>query len=330
MNPKALWALVKQAGYDWYDDKAPRLGAALAYYSIFSIAPLLILVIAIAGLWLGPQGAQNDLVQEIKQTVGEDSGNAIQDMIRHASDRHAGIIATVVAVVVLLVGASGVFGALQDALNTIWKVTPKPGRPVLGFIKDRFLSFTMVLGTGFLLLVSLILTAVLEAVAKYISPTCLSGGLCLWQVVNAAVSFGIITLLFALIFKVLPDVILTWKDVWIGAAVTALLFTLGKYLIGVYLGRAGVASYYGAAGSMVVILVWVYYSAQILLFGAEFARVHPPHARRLGRPGRECDSGDARRAGPPGNAALRGRRAARLNQKDPSDHQDQSAKSIRS
>jgi membrane protein len=274
MKPKATWALVKQTGAAWYEDKAPRLGAALAYYSIFSIAPFLILVLAIAGLWLGPREAEAELVNEIKNTVGEESGNAVQDMIRHASDPHIGIVATVIAVVVLLVGASGVFGELQDALNTIWKVTPKPGRPVLGFLKDRFLSFAMVLGTGFLLLVSLILTAVLEAVARYLSPTCLSGGLCLWQVVNAVVSFGIITLLFALIFKVLPDVMLTWRDVWIGAAVTALLFTVGKYLIGLYFGRAGVASYYGAAGSLVVILVWVYYSAQILLFGAEFTRVY--------------------------------------------------------
>jgi membrane protein len=285
MRPKQIFELVKQTGIEWYNDKSPRLGAALAYYSIFSIAPLLILSIAIATRIFGEQAAQGQVVEEIKGTIGDGAAQAVQDMLVHASRPGSGWgIATVLGIVTLLFGASGVFGELQDALNTIWKVTPKSGRGLLGVVKDRFLSFTMVLGTAFLLLVSLILSAALEAISKYMPQMCSATGLCLGHVLNALVSFVVVTALFAMIFKVLPDVELGWRDVAIAAVITSLLFSLGKFLIGLYLGRASVASAYGAAGSLVVMLIWVYYSAQILLFGAEFSRVYTRNQGRQIRP----------------------------------------------
>jgi membrane protein len=187
-----------------------------------------------------------------------------------------GIVSSIVGIVVLLFGASGVFGELQAALNTVWEVQPKPDRGLWGMIKDRFFSFTMVLGVGFLLLVSLLLSAALSAVGRFLSER-LPGGEALWQVLNFVISLGVVTSLFALIFKVVPDVKIEWRNVWIGAAVTALLFTLGKFLLGLYLGKASFASMYGAAGSLVVLVVWVYYSAQILFLGAEFTQVYARH-----------------------------------------------------
>lgn len=274
MRPKALWQMLKDTIHEWSEDKAQTLGAALAYYSVFSIAPLVILAISIAGLGFGEQAARGAIEGEIKEAVGEPVARAIQDLLRHTSDPGAGWLATIIGLVTMLFGASGVFGQLQDALNTIWKVKPKPGRAWLGIVKERFLSFTMVLGTGFLLLVSLVLSAALSALGKFWAPDFLPGSLDLWQWVNWGVSFALITLLFAMIYKVLPDVYIAWRDVWVGAAVTALLFTVGKFLLGYYLGRGSVTSPYGAAGSLVVILIWVYYSSQILLFGAEFTRVY--------------------------------------------------------
>jgi membrane protein len=266
--------LFKEVAYEWHQDRVPRLGAALAYYSVFSIAPLLIIAVAITAVVFGGQ-AQSKIIHEIEDTVGEGVAQAIQDITKGAGNRHTGIVATVLGVVTLLFGASGVFGQLQDSLNTIWRVTPPPGATgVWQFIKDRFLSFTMVLGTGFLLLVSLVVTAALEAANKFLPAGSTVAGVWIWQIVNNLISFLVITLLFAMIFKILPQVKLTWRDVWVGALVTAVLFTLGKYLIGLYLGHAGVASTYGAAGSLVIILIWVYYSSQILLFGAEFTRVY--------------------------------------------------------
>jgi membrane protein len=274
MNLKTFAELSKRTLLAWSEDKAPRLGAALAYYSVFSLAPLLIIAISIAGLIFGPQAAQGQIVAQIQGTVGETTAEAVQEMLKQASDPTSGKLATVVGIVVLIFGASGVFGQLQDALNTIWKVTPKPGRGMINFFKDRFLSFAMVLGSGFLMLVSLMLTALIEAVSKHFTPDWLPGGPSLWRTTNWVVSLLVITLLFAMIFKVLPDVRLSWKDVAIGAAVTALLFMLGKFLIGLYLGYAGIQSAYGAAASVVVILIWVYYSSQLVLLGAEFTRVY--------------------------------------------------------
>ncbi|HEU4538927.1 MAG TPA: YihY/virulence factor BrkB family protein [Polyangiaceae bacterium] len=273
MKPNTLWKLVKDTASDWKEDKADRLAAALAFYTVLSLAPLVVIAVAVAGLAVGEDAARGQLAGQISSLVGPEAAAAIEGLLANASKPSAGVLSTVVGAVVLLVGASGVFGELQDSLNTIWEVTPKPGRGIWGFLRDRFFSFTMVLGVGFLLLVSLVVSAGLAAAGKALSGA-LPGGEALWHVVNLVVSFAAITTLFALIYKVVPDVTVRWGDVWVGAAVTALLFTLGKVGIGLYLGKSSVASAYGAAASVVVITVWVYYSAQILFLGAEFTQVY--------------------------------------------------------
>jgi membrane protein len=270
---KIFAGLVKDAFHAWSEDKAMRLGAALAYYSAFSISPLVLLAVGAASLIFGGAAAQGKVVEEIKGTVGEPVARALEQMLAHGHNTGWGTTATILGTVMLLFGASGVFGQLQDALNTVWRVAPRPGRGILGIVKDRFLSLTMVLGTGFLLLVSLVLSAALAGQGKWLGDA-LPGGTVLWQVVNQVVAFAIIAVLFALIFRFLPDARVAWRDVWIGALLTAALFTLGKFLLGWYLGREGVTSGFGAAGSLVVILLWVYYSSLILLFGAEFTRVY--------------------------------------------------------
>ena len=278
LKPPMMWRLMKDAASDWSRDRAPRLGAALAYYTVFSLVPFLVVVIAVIGLVFGEVAAQSVILSQIAELVGEQTAAAIKDMIQRANQPSTGLFATAVAVATLLIGASGVFGQLQDALNTVWGVEPKEGRGVWGFIKDRFLSFVAVLGTGFLLLVSLILSSALSAFGKWF------GGLlplpeAVLQLMNFAFSFLVVTGLFALIFKVLPDAKVAWRDVWIGAALTSALFTIGKFALGVYLGKSNVASAYGATGSLVLVLLWVYYSAQILLYGAEFTQVY---ANRVG------------------------------------------------
>ena len=278
LKPHMMWRLMKDAASDWSRDRAPRLGAALAYYTVFSLVPFLVVVIAVIGLVFGEVAAQSAILSQIAEFVGEQTAAAIKDMIQRADQPSTGLFATAVAVATLLIGASGVFGQLQDALNTVWGVEPKEGRGVWGFIKDRFFSFVAVLGTGFLLLVSLILSSALSALGKWFNGLLPLPEIVL-QVMNFAVSFVIITGLFALIFKVLPDAKVAWRDVWIGAALTSALFTIGKFALGVYLGKSNVASAYGAAGSLVLVLLWVYYSAQILLYGAEFTQVY---ANRVG------------------------------------------------
>jgi membrane protein len=272
MNLNIAIQLIKDTFAEWNEDKVSRLAAALAYYTIFSLAPLLIIAIAIAGLVFGQEAAQNQIVGQIQGLVGREGAEAIQAMILNASRPGAGIVATIFGVVTLLFGASGLFAQLQDALNTIWEVTPRP-RGIIGMIQDRFWSFSMVLGTGFLLLVSLILSAVLAGIATYLG-SLMPGFVQLWTIVNFLVSFGVITILFALIYKVIPDAKVAWSDVWIGAIVTSFLFSIGRYLIGLYLGSSAIGSAYGAAGSFVIVLIWVYYSAQILLIGAEFTQVY--------------------------------------------------------
>jgi membrane protein len=278
MKLKDLWGLLKETYQEWSEDKAPRLAAALSYYTIFSLAPLLVIVIAIAGLVFGQAAAQNRINVQIEGLIGQPGASAIQAMIASASNPRAGIIATVIGIVTLLLGAAGLFGQLQDSLNTIWEIQTKPEKGLGGLIKKRFLSFTMVLGIGFLLLVSLVITAALSALDNFTTQL-FPGFELVFQVVNFLISFGVITLLFAMIYKILPDAKLGWRDVWLGAAVTALLFSIGKLLIGLYLGHASVTSSFGAAGSLVVVLLWIYYSAQILFFGAEFTQVY---ARRYG------------------------------------------------
>lgn len=270
---KSLFTLFKQTWAEWNEDKAPRLGAALAYYTVFSLAPLLIIAIAVAGLVFGQQQAQDQIVGQIQGLVGVDGADLVGTMIENSRKPSTNIVATVIGVVTLLFGALGVFGQLQESLNTIWEVKPKPGRGLWGIIQDRIFSLTLVFGVGFLLLVSLVLSAALSAFGNFL------GGLfpetnLLLNVLNLIIPFAIITLLFALTFKFVPDIKIAWKDVWLGAALTSLLFTIGKFLIGLYLGNASFASTYGAAGSLVIVLVWVYYSAQILFFGAEFTQVY--------------------------------------------------------
>jgi membrane protein len=265
--------VLKETYTDWNNDKAPRLAAALAYYTIFSIAPLLLVVLAIAGLIFGKEAAEGQIIGQIQQTVGETSAKAIQEMLANARHPSQGTLATIIGAVTLLLGAGGVFGALQDALNTIWGVTPKPDAGYMKMIKDRFLSFTMVLGLGFLLIVSLVISAVLSAITKFVG-NAVPGAPWLWETLNTVVSLGVFTTLFAMMFKILPDAKIKWSDVGVGAFLTAIMFTLGKFGIGIYLGRGSVGSAYGAAGSLVVLLLWIYYSAQILFFGAEFTKVY--------------------------------------------------------
>lgn len=282
LQPKNLLYLLRTTFEEWNSDKAPQLAAALAYYTVFSMAPLLIIIIAVAGLVFGQSAAENQIVSQIRGTVGEQSAVLIQDMIKSASRPAAGVLATIIGLITLLLGAAGVFGQLKAALNTIWNVPTAQGpgglAGILYTLKQQFLSFTMVLGIGFLLLVSLVLSAAIAAVSNFVNNN-VSIPPIVWEIINFIVSFGIITLLFAAIYKVLPDARIEWQDVWIGAALTSLLFTIGKMLLGLYLGRSSVASSYGAAGSLVVVLLWVYYSAQILFFGAEFTQVY---ANRFG------------------------------------------------
>lgn len=272
MKFKRVKEMLTQTVHDWSEDKASRLAASLAYYTLLSLAPLLVVVLSIAGLVLGEEAARGQISGQLVGVVGPQAGQAIEGILANAKAPHAGILGTIVGVIVLLFGASGVFGELQEALDTIWEVAPKPGRGIMGVIKSRFLSFTMVLGVAFLLLVSLVLSTALSAIGDRMGDA-LPGGTAVWSIVHFVVSFGVTALLFALMFKVIPDVKIGWRDVWVGAVFTALLFTIGRALLGLYLGRSSVASPYGAAGSLVVLVVWVYYSAQILFFGAELTQV---------------------------------------------------------
>lgn len=269
---RGIWALIRRTLSDWYDDRAPRLGAALAYYTVFALAPSLVIVIGIAGLVLGREAAQGHILVQIRDLVGEQGAQAVEATIMSAQDPKASSTAIALGFITLVFGLWGVFGELQDALNTIWGVAAKPGRGFVGALKDRFLSFALVVGVGFVLLVSLALSAWLALLGTYFGHL-LPVPSAMLEAINFAISLAVITGLFALTFKLLPDVKVAWRDVWLGAAVTALLFSVGKLLIGLYLGKSGVASVFGAAGSLVVILVWVYYSAQILYLGAEFTKV---------------------------------------------------------
>lgn len=279
MNLQAIWKLLQETFKEWSEDKASRLAAALAYYTIFSIAPLLIIVIAIAGAVFGEEAARGQIVGQIQGLVGPDGAEFIQTAIQNANKPKTGAMASIISIAVLLVGATGLFTELQDSLNTIWEVKPKPGRSVTNMIRLRVLSFAMVIGIGFLLLVSLVISTALAALVTYFSSNLLPGVDLLWQIINFILSFAITTFLFGLIFKVLPDVEIAWSDVLIGAMLTSFLFSIGRFLLGQYLGNGSFGSAYGAAGSLVVILAWVNYAAQILFFGAEFTQVY---ARRYG------------------------------------------------
>ena len=277
MGLDVIWKLLSATYTKWTADHAQGLGAALAFYAIFSLAPLLLIVIAIAGSVFGQEAAQGEIIGQIQGLVGEESAKAIQTMLEEARKPAAGIIATVVAIVLLFLGATGVFAQLQEALNIIWRVEAKPEQGMWKILKDRFISLLAVLGTGFLLLISLVISAALSAIGTTLEQFLPVPGFLL-QLINFLVSFAIVTLLFAMIYKLLPDRSIQWSDVWIGAIITSLLFTIGKFVIGVYLGKSDVGIAYGAAGSLVVMLMWVYYASQIFLFGAEFTAVYT-HAR---------------------------------------------------
>src|SRR6266404_7460476 len=281
---KAISALLKTAYLEWSKDKAPRMGAALAYYTIFSLAPLLIIAVAIAGLAFGMQAAQGEIAGQIQGLVGRDGAKAIEAMIQSAHKPARGVIGSMIGLFALFLGASGIFCEMQDALNSIWHVNPGPKVGILSLVKERFLSFGMVLGIGFLLLVSLLLSALLAALTKYLGGMLLPIPAVLFESLDFLLSLLFITVLFAMIFKLLPNTKIAWSDVWIGAALTSLLFTAGKFVIGFYIGKSVSSSAYGAAGSLVVVVAWIYYSALLLYFGAEFTRVY---ARTLGSQARE-------------------------------------------
>jgi len=290
MNLKVIWGLIRETFKEWSEDKAARLAASLAYYTIFSLAPLLVLVIAIAGFIVGNnETIRTQLLDQVQSLIGPQARDAVGQLIENTSQPRAGVLATVIGIVTLLIGATGVFGQLQDALNTIWEVEPKKEGGIMAMLKKRFLSFSMVLGTAFLLLVSLIITTILSILNNYFS-NFLGGAGIIAQVINLAVSIGVITLIFAMIFKVLPDAEVSWRDVWIGALVTAILFSIGRTILGQYLGSTTATSAYGAAGSLVILLLWVYYSAQILFMGAEFTQVYAKHTRSAIRPSEDARS----------------------------------------
>jgi membrane protein len=283
VSGKSVWELVKQTALSWDKINAPRLGAALAFYTLLSVAPLLVVSIGIAGMVFGEEAARFHIAYQVQSLIGQEGGKAVLALLENASKPAAGLAATTVGFLTLLWGASGVFGELRDSLNAVWGVQTKTASALLHVVKQRFISFAMVLGIGFLLLVSLVFSALISAVGTFfqdrfpIPETALQFG-------TMAASFIAITVLFALLYKVVPEVHIEWQDVIIGAAVTSALFSIGKTLIGLYLGKASVGSAYGAAGSVIVFIVWVYYSAQIFFLGAQFTRVyserHGSRARR--------------------------------------------------
>lgn len=278
---RSLFGLVKQTFQEYSDDRVPQLAAAIAYYTIFSLAPLLVIVVSIAGYVFDQEQARQAILGEMRVLVGREGAAFIRQLMQAAGqDRAAGTVASLVGVGAMLFGATGAFVALHDALNRIWGAEPLQIHGVLDFIRKRFLSFTLVLGAGFLLLVSLVVNTALAALADLIRSHMPGSDILLFSV-HWAIAFGLITILFAMIFKILPDVQIRWRDVWVGAAVTALLFNLGKEAIGIYLGNSAVGSAYGAAGALVLLLLWIYYSTQVLLIGAEFTQVY---ARRYGAP----------------------------------------------
>jgi membrane protein len=276
---------LKQTFQEWLQDKAPQLGAALAYYTVFSLAPLVLVLLAIVGVIFrdDPAGTWDKITEQIGYFLDPSAVQVVQSIAQKASQSGKSTLATLIGVALAVFGASAVFGQLQDALNTIWGVKAKPGRGVWGFLRSRFLSFGMVAGICFLLLVSLAIEALLKAFSHYVQSV-LPGGIVIALTIYVVFDFAVVVLLFAMIFKFLPDVEIQWRDVWIGAVITAILFGIGKWLLGFYLGSGAAGSAYGAASSLITLLLWVYYSSQILLFGAEFTQVYASRAGRRLKP----------------------------------------------
>ncbi|SEL19524.1 membrane protein [Roseateles sp. YR242] len=273
--------LVTEAAQGWSDDNAPSMGAALAYYTLFSIAPLLLIVIAVAGLVFGQQAARGEVMDQLSDLIGLQGAMAVEDLLKRVNRPEEGGWAAIIGTGVLIVGATSVFAELQNSLNRIWKAPPPKSIPVWQslwtLVRRRLLSLGLIMGLGFLSMVSMVASAALAAIAKWWSPW-LGDFLLLAQVLNALLAYGLITVMFAVIYKWVPDVPIRWRDVWVGALITSALFSLGKALIGLYLGRSAVSSAYGAAASLVVMMLWVYYSTQVFLMGAElswaFSRRH--------------------------------------------------------
>lgn len=289
-----VWGVLREAAAEWADDNAARLSAALAFYTILSFAPLFVIAVAIAGAVFGHDAATGALTDQLRDLLGESGAEVAKTTLQHADKPKEGTLAALVGVVTLLFGASGVFGELQGALNTAWGVKPKPGRGVWGTVRDRFLSFGMVLVVGFLLLVSLVVTTALAALGGYAAGLA-PGVPVLMHAANFVLAFAVVAALFALVFKYLPDAEVAWRDVWFGALVTAALFTAGKYAIGVYLGQSAPGTPFGAAGSLVAFVVWVYYSGLIVFFGAELTKVAARRAGRAIRPAANAEPADAGR-----------------------------------
>jgi membrane protein len=284
MTLGGLWTVLRRALAGWWADNVPHLGAALSYYTLFSLAPILIVAIAIAGLAFGAEAVRGEIVHQIDGLVGHKGGLAVEAMLQGASKPSSSIPATVIGVITFFLGATGAFLELQTALNTIWRVKPKSDESWFRvLLMQRLISFGLVVAVGFLLLTSLLVSAALAALHRYMGDTYPAVAV-VWEAADVIVSLGVITLMFAMIYKVLPDVELAWSDVWVGGLVTAGLFTIGKSLIGLYLGTSGFSSSYGAAGSVIVLLVWVYYSSQIILLGAEFTREYVAEFGRRPRP----------------------------------------------
>jgi membrane protein len=271
-------SLCTKAVYAWLDDRAPTMGAAIAYYTLFSLAPTLVMVIAVAGLAFGQQAVEGALFGELADLVGPESAAAVQALLRSASGARSGIFATALGIGTLVIAATAVLGELQSALNLIWKAPPSGGLGLWHLVKSRLVSLSVILVIGFLLLVSLVISTALAAFSEYLD-WILPGLATILHIVHLTFSFGFTTVLFAIMFKILPDNPVEWEEVWLGAAVAAVLFTVGKHLISLYIGSSNIASIYGAAGALIIILVWVYYSVQILLFGAELAKAYTDQRR---------------------------------------------------
>ena len=275
------FSLLKQTVSEWLEDQVPQLGAALAYYTVFSLAPLVLLLLAIVGFIFhnDPAGAWRKMTEQMSYFLDKSALDVVANIAQTAAQPSKGMSATIIGILLALFGASGVFGQLQNALNTIWGVKAKPGAGIVGFIRSRFLSFAMVAGVCFLLLVSLVFESLLKGFSHYIQAI-FPGGIVIALVVYSIFDLAVVVLLFALIFKFLPDVKIQWRDVWIGALMTAIFFAIGKWALGLYLGSGAAASAYGAASSLITLLLWIYYSSQILLFGAEFTQVYAARAGR--------------------------------------------------
>ena len=271
------------------DDKAPQLGAALAYYTVFSLAPLVLVLLAVIGVLFreDPAGAWSKVTEQMSYFLDKSAVQVVTDIAQEASKPGKSTVATIVGIALALFGASGVFGQLQDALNTIWGVKAKPGGGIASFLRSRFISFSMLGGVFFLLLVSLTIEAVLKGFSHYVQAA-LPGGLAIAISVYLIFDFAVVVLLFAMIFKFLPDAEIQWRDVWVGAAMTAIFFGIGKWALGLYLGSGAAASAYGAASSLITLLLWIYYSSQILLFGAEFTQVYANQAGRHVKPSKHA------------------------------------------